>query len=71
MERFPQRFNRHIDHTKHKVYITFQVFLGLSVCLNHSLTKKVYFPLNSSNDALIGIPSSMCELIMMVGLAIF
>ena len=29
MERFPQSFNRHIDHTKHKVYISFQVFLGL------------------------------------------
>ena len=50
MELFHQSFNcNHIDHTKHKVYISFQiscrVFLGLSAY------KNVSFPLNSSNDA--------------------
>ena len=49
VELFHQSFNCHIDHTKHKVYISFQisrrVFLGLSAY------KNVSFPLNSSNDA--------------------
>ena len=58
MEPFPQCINRRIifGHTIHEVYISCQISQSFSwpFCLNHSLTKKVSSPLNSSNKALIG-----------------
>ena len=44
-----------IDRTEHEVYIRFQVSRRVPLSFNHSLTKKVPFPLNSSNDALIAL----------------
>ena len=48
-----QCINRRIDHTEHEVYVRFQISRRVALGFNHSLTKKVSFPLNSSNDALI------------------
>ena len=42
-ERFPLRFHRHIDHTKHKVYFSFQVFLGLISVSTIHLQQKCLF----------------------------
>ena len=52
MEPFHQSFKCHnFDRTKHKVYISFQ--LSCRVFLGHFAYKECFFPLNSSNDALI------------------
>ena len=56
VEPFHQSFNCHIDHTKHKVYINFQISRRVFLVL--SAHKNVSFPLNSSND---GSFSFMCE----------
>ena len=46
MEPFPQPINRRIDHTKHIVYISFQisnrVFLGLFAFTIHSLKESFF-----------------------------
>ena len=39
-----------------KFILAFKFFSRPNFCLSHSLTKNVSFPLNSSNDALIGFP---------------
>ena len=72
MEPFPQRINRRFDHTKHEAFIfyllsTISLTFSRPFCLNHSLTKKVSIPLNSSNDRCHDCFSSTCEMITMAG----
>ena len=73
MEPFPQRINRRFDHTKHEAFIfyllsTISLSFSRPFCLNHSLTKKVSIPLNSSNDVMMfSMFSSTCEMITMAG----